>query len=214
MKPINRRELLQRAAAGGLLAGAPLLAPRAAEPIKPWEWVERRGEVTDTAGTPLQFMPMTPPDPEPLAGELEKYPRCPYCGMSRRQFHHTRHLIHYEDDRVDGTCSLHCAAISLSLNLDRGPKAIYAADAGAETEPRPLVNVDRAHYVIDPSKRGTMSGVSKWAYADRDRAEAAGERVVDFEAALTASYLDMARDTAAIRRMRAEKRRRAAQRQE
>lgn len=209
MNSIHRRDLLLRAAAGGLLAATPSLAARSAEPIKPWEWVERRAEVTDTAGTPLQFMPMTPPDPEPLTGELDKYPRCPYCGMSRRQFHHTRHLIHYDDDRVDGTCSLHCAAISLALNLDLGPKAIYAADAGAATEPRPLVNVSDAHYVIDPNKRGTMSGVSKWAYAERAVAEAAGGRLADFDAALTASYLDMAKDTAAIRRMRAEKRRRA-----
>ncbi len=211
MTTINRRDLLLRTAAGGLLAGAPALAARSGEPIKPWEWVERRGEVADVAGTPLQFMPMTPPDPEPLEGELDKYPRCPYCGMSRRQFHHTRHLIHYDDDRADGTCSLHCAAVSLSLNLDRGPRVIHAADAGAEREPRPLVDADAAHYVIDPSRRGTMSRVRKWAYAERDVAEAAGGRVVGFQEALTATYLDMAKDTAAIRRMRAEKRRRGAE---
>jgi copper chaperone NosL len=51
--------------------------------------------------------------------------------MERAKFSHTRHLLVYEDDSVEGTCSLHCAAISLSLNMDRGPKALYAGDAGA-----------------------------------------------------------------------------------
>ncbi|OEJ64782.1 hypothetical protein BEN30_16045 [Magnetovibrio blakemorei] len=31
---------------------------------------------------------------------------------------------------IPGTCSIHCAAIGLSLNLDRVPKAIYAGAAG------------------------------------------------------------------------------------
>jgi copper chaperone NosL len=52
--------------------------------------------------------------------------------MDRTQFHHSRHLVQYADDLVDGTCSLHCLAISLSLNIDREPKAIWAADFGAE----------------------------------------------------------------------------------
>ena len=57
-------------------------------------------------GTPMQFMPKTAKDPNPLDGELDKYPKCPYCGMDRRQYHFSRHLIHYSDDLVDGTCSI------------------------------------------------------------------------------------------------------------
>jgi hypothetical protein len=37
--------------------------------------------------------------------------------MDRKQYHHSRHLIQYSDNLVDGTCSLHCAALSLALNL-------------------------------------------------------------------------------------------------
>ena len=161
-------------------------------------------------GTPVQFMPRTAPDPEPLVDELEKDPRCPYCGMDRTQWHHSRHLVHYEDGRVDPTCSLHCAAISLSLNIDLGPKAIYAADFGSSQTPRPLLNVDSAVYLIGSALPGTMAARSKMAFASAGSAEAAraahGGQLADFDAALTAAYEDMARDTAMIRRRRAERR--------
>lgn len=161
-------------------------------------------------GTPLQFMPRTVPDPEPLVDELEKYPRCPYCGMDRRQWHHSRHLVHYDDERVDATCSLHCTAISLSLNIDRGPRAIYAADFGSGDSPRPLVDVDTATYLIGSALPGTMSGRSKMAFASPVQAEelreSEGGKTGDFDTALTAAYLDMASDTQLIRQRRAERR--------
>jgi nitrous oxide reductase accessory protein NosL len=173
-----------------------------------------RAESPSTDGTPTQFIPKTPPDPDPLDGELEKYPRCPYCGMDRRKWHHSRHLIHYSDDLVDGLCSLHCAAVSLALNLDRVPKAIYGADFGSSAEPRPLVDVDQGPvtYLIGSGLPGTMTGRSKMAFADPVQAEAAREAhggdLGDFDAALTAAYADMAKDTKLIRKRRAERRRR------
>lgn len=166
-------------------------------------------------GTPLQFAPKTQPDPNPLDDELNKYPKCPYCGMDRRQFHYSRHLIHYQDDRVDPTCSLHCAALSLSLNMDRGPKAIYAADHGAAAEPKPLVNVDKAIYLVGSKLPGVMTQQSKVAFGSRPAAEAAkaaqGGELGSFDAALRAAYLSMASDTQMIRKKRAERRQRAGQ---
>ena len=162
-------------------------------------------------GTPLQFMPKTPKDPQPLERELEKYPKCPYCGMNRREFHFSRHLIHYSDDLVDGTCSLHCAAISLSLNLDRVPKAIYAPDNGASGEVKPLTNAETASYVIGGSFRPVMSKTPKTSFAAKEVAEAAkgtGD-LADFDRALSLAYTSMADDTRMIRRNREDKRRRA-----
>jgi len=161
-------------------------------------------------GTPVQFIPKTPKDPNPLQGELNKYPRCPYCGMDRAQFHHARHLVHYADDLVDGTCSIHCLAISLAINLDREPKAIYAADnAGAEAV-KPLLNVDQATYLIGGKLPGVMTHRGKTSYGSREAALAAKEQhggeIGDFAAALTASYADLAKDTLMIRRKREERR--------
>ncbi len=166
-------------------------------------------------GTPLQFIPKNQPDHEPLENELEKYPRCPYCNMDRRKFHYSRHLIHYQDNRVDATCSLHCAALSLGLNIDRNPKAIYAADYGAMTDPKPLINAEEASYLIGSKQPGVMSTTSKLAFSDRSVAEktkaAQGGELDNFDTALKAAYISMANDTLMIRKRRAERRQRAQQ---
>lgn len=206
---MNRRKVLMGVAAGGLLAGFTGPRPAQAEQVMPWEWVDKQGEVKNTDGTPLQFMPKSAKDPNPLENDLQKHPICPYCGMNRTKFSHTRHLVHYSDDLTDGTCSIHCAAISLSLNLDRVPKAIYAGDAGAEAEVKPLINVDKAHYALNGEKMGTMTERSKLAFADMAKAEASGGEITNFDGAITAAYVDMAKDTILIRKRRAEKRRKS-----
>lgn len=173
------------------------------------------GEACPGDGTPMQFMPKTPADADPLADELTKYPKCPYCGMDRTQWQHSRHLVQYDDDRVDGTCSLHCLALSLALNLDRGPKAIYAADFGAQEAVKPLVPVDAATYLIGSKLKATMSKISKMAFASADTAQAAqaeqGGELSDFDEALRRTYLSMAEDTVMIRARRAERRRKTMQ---
>lgn len=212
----TRRDWLAAASVGTLALGAgcasqspgPGAASAPAAPgMAPMHWTDKYGLVNNL-----------PRDTSPLVDELNKYPRCRYCGMERAKFSHSRHLLVYEDDTVEGTCSLHCAAISLSLNMDRGPKAIYAGDAGApgpKEAIKPLVLVDQAFYVIDPSKLGTMTKVSKFAYASRAAADAAaggaaaaqaGAKVVDFNAALTSAYLGMAGDTVLLRKRRGEAR--------
>jgi nitrous oxide reductase accessory protein NosL len=165
-------------------------------------------------GTPLQFVPKTAPDSTPLDDELNKYPKCPYCGMDRKQYHHSRHLVHYQDDLVDATCSLHCAALGLALNLDRGPKAIYAADFGSTADPKPLISVDEAIYLIGSKLPGVMTQQSKVAFGSRAAAEAArsenGGELGDFDAALQAAYQSMASDMIMIRKKRAERKQHAA----
>lgn len=173
-------------------------------------WMAASGATCEGDGTPLQFIPRTKPDANPLQDELKKYPKCPYCGMDRAMYHHSRHLVQYEDDLVDGTCSIHCLAISLSLNMDRGPKAIWAADYGAADETKPLTLADKASYLIGSKLKGTMTANSKVAFADKGQAEAAkakeGGTLASFDEALKQTYVDMAADTVRIRKARAERR--------
>lgn len=203
---MQRRDLLKLPLAA-TLAGTPLAyaSPTAGRPAAGPARCE-------TDGTPLQFIPKTPKDATPLVDELKKYPKCPYCGMDRREFHFSRHLVHYSDDLVDGVCSIHCLALSLGLNLDREPKAIYAADFGAAAEPKPLVIVDQATYIIGGKFRPVMSGRPKTAFASREAAQAAqaqqGGELADFNAALAAAYQDMMHDTLMIRKRREERRQR------
>ncbi len=139
-------------------------------------WVPASGTACAGDGTPLQFMPRTPPDANPLQDEMAKYPKCPYCGMDRIEWQHSRHLVQFDDDLVDGTCSIHCLAISLSLNLDRGPKAIYAADFGSADKVKPLIPVEKAVYLIGSDLKGTMTTTSKMAFGDDGGGKSGGNR--------------------------------------
>lgn len=205
----------------GALGVAGIAGPAAAEQggigalIPGKGWVAASGEACPGDGTPLQFMPRTPADADPLNDELAKYPKCPYCGMDRTEYQHSRHLVQYDDDLVDGTCSIRCLAVSLSLNLDRGPKALYAADFGSAEATKPLIPVDKAVYLIGSDLKGTMTTNSKMAFADEAKAQAAqgkhGGSTGGFDAALSQSYLDMAKDTVMIRQRRAERRKKMMQ---
>lgn len=215
----GRREALKVLGAIGLaglgtpVLATPVLATNAATigAFMPGKgWMPAGGAGCEGDGTPLQFIPRTPPDARPLVDELKKYPKCPYCGMDRTEFNYSRHLVQYDDDLVDGTCSIHCLAISLMLNMDRGPKAIYAADFGSPEEIKPLVLVDKVNYLIGSKLKGTMTANSKIAFADKGQAEAAmakeGGALGNFDQTLNQTMVDMAADTVRIRKNRAEKR--------
>lgn len=207
----SRRTALKMFAAMGLGGFATAAQAGSIGAIIPGKgWVISSGEQCTNDGTPLQFLPKNAPDASPLDNELSKYPKCPYCGMDRTKFNHSRHLVHYSDDLVDGTCSIHCMAISLSLNIDRGTKGIYAPDRGSSEKIKPMVNVDEATYLVGSKIKGTMTANSKAAYASTESAKAAqkteGGELMGFDGALKAAYLDMANDTILIRKRRAKRR--------
>ncbi|MCU7843075.1 MAG: nitrous oxide reductase accessory protein NosL [Candidatus Thiodiazotropha sp. (ex Monitilora ramsayi)] len=211
---MERRQLLKLLSAAGLagLSGSVLAGPGVGVMVPGKGWVKASGEKCMGDGTPLQFIPKTAPDEKPLESELEKYPKCPYCGMDRTKWNHSRHLVHYDDGLVDGTCSIHCLAISLSLNIDRGPKVIYAADFGAADKIKPMIDVDSAHYLVGSKLKGTMSAKSKMAFSSVEAAKQAqtaeGGKLVKFDDALSAAYLGMAKDTMMVRKRRLERRQR------
>ncbi|HAF45157.1 MAG: twin-arginine translocation pathway signal protein [Sideroxydans sp. GWF2_59_14] len=191
---MNRRDLLKLSvAAVGLVA----LPSQAAESCA--------GD-----GTPAQFVPKKAPDAKAFENDIEKYAKCPYCGMDRKQYHHSRMVVHYSDDIADGTCSIHCAAISLSLNVDREPKAIYVGDNASAAEIKPLVEVGKASFLIGSSIKGVMTKRSKVAYSDEAALKASqatnGGEPGNFDAALLAAYTDMAQDVSMIRKNREERR--------
>lgn len=164
-------------------------------------------------GTPAQFVPKKAPDAEPLAGELDKHPKCPYCGMDRKEHHRARMLVQYSDNLVDGVCSIHCLSLSLGLNIDREPKQIWGPDYGSTVEPRPLAPVDSMIYLIGANLKHAMTKRSKHSFASVDTAREFqakhGGSLGKFDDALRESYLDMAGDVTMIRKNREERRKRA-----
>lgn len=164
-----------------------------------------------TDGTPAQFTPKKPADAKPLENEFAKYPKCPYCGMDRSEHHRARMLVQYSDDLVDGVCSIHCLGLSLGVNIDREPKAIWGPDYGSTAEPRPLVPVEQLTYLIGADLKHAMTKRSKHSFASKEVAgqfkQKHGGEFGDFNEALKQSYLDMAADVAQIRKNREERRR-------
>jgi copper chaperone NosL len=137
-----------------------------------------------------------------FSNDVKEIPSCKYCGMNREMFGHSRMLIEYADGTTVGTCSLHCAALDLALNLDKNPKAIWVGDLGT----RELIDAEKAFWVIGGDKPGVMTKTAKWAFAKQEAADKFrqehGGTVSGFDGALEAAYTSLNDDTKMIREKR------------
>jgi copper chaperone NosL len=131
--------------------------------------------------------------------DIGKHAACHLCGMDRTKFAHSRVLIEYDDGTTAGTCSVHCTAIDLAVNIDKTPKAIKVGDYFT----RDLIDAETAVWVIDGSKPGVMSKRAKWAFGKRDAAELFIKEnsgtLATFDEVMKAAYEDMYADTKMIR---------------
>jgi len=138
--------------------------------------------------------------------DIAKHPACPYCGMDRQKFAHSRVYLVYDDGSTIGTCALHCAAIDLSINIDKTPKAIMVGDFNTKE----LIDAEKAVWVLGGSKMGVMTKRAKWAFVSQQGADdfikQNGGEIVVFEQAVKAAYEDMYQDTRMIREKRKMKR--------
>lgn len=134
--------------------------------------------------------------------DVAKQASCKYCGMDRKTFAHSRMLVSYEDGSSMGTCSLHCTAVELALNIDKTPRTIEVGDY----KTKKLVDAEKAFWVIGGSKPGVMTKRAKWAFESKTDAEAYikenGGKPASFDEAIKASYEDMYADTKMIREKR------------
>jgi len=134
--------------------------------------------------------------------DIDRHVSCKYCGMDRKMFAHSRMLLVYDDGSELGTCSLHCVAVDMALNIDKTPTTIQVADFNTKN----LIDAEKAVWVIGGEKPGVMSRRAKWAFEKKADAEAFIQAnkgtLADFEAAIKASYEDMYTDTKMIREKR------------
>jgi nitrous oxide reductase accessory protein NosL len=134
--------------------------------------------------------------------DIKEIKECAYCGMDRGKFAHSRMLIEYEDGSVEGTCSIHCVAIDLAINIDKTPKAIMVGDYNIKK----LIDAEKAFWIIGGSKMGVMTKRAKWAFEKKEDAEKFlkenGGKISTFDEAMKAAYEDMYADTKMIREKR------------
>jgi nitrous oxide reductase accessory protein NosL len=148
------------------------------------------------------------------AQEDEKIaPSCPYCGMNRAKFAHSRMLVTYDDGTKVGTCSLHCLAIDLAINIDKTPQLIEVGDVISKN----LMDAEKAYWVIGGTKTGVMTEPAKWAFANKVYADKfireRGGTLATFEEAMKAAYQDMYADTKMLREKRKMKKPQEAEKQ-
>ena len=134
--------------------------------------------------------------------DIQKQLSCKYCGMNRQQFAHSRIFIEYGDASTVGTCSIHCAAVDLAINIDKTPKVLQVGDYHSKA----LIDAEKASWVIGGSKMGVMSKRAKWAFEKKEDAEKFikenGGEMAMFDVAMKAAYEDMYQDTKMIREKR------------
>lgn len=108
---------------------------------------------------------------------------CPTCGMTLPMFYKTNHVATHEG-KTKQYCSIHCLA------GQKDAKDIKVVD----TKSLKFINASTAHYVVGSDKKGTMSMISKYAFATQAEADtfakANGGKVTDFNGALEVAKKD------------------------
>lgn len=125
------------------------------------------------------------------ADKVETPESCKHCGMDRTKFAHSRMVVTYTDGSSTGTCSINCVVTDMKT-IKKEVKAFQVADYNTKK----LIDAKAAVWVIGGSKKGVMTKTAKWAFAEKDAAEAFvkanGGKLVAFGEALKAAENDEA----------------------
>lgn len=130
-----------------------------------------------------------------VTAKVEAPDSCAVCGMSRPGFAKSRMLVTYEDGSTFGTCSIAC----VSGELAKKEKKVKSVQVGDYTTEK-LIDAKSAVWVINAKKRGVMSAVAKWAFADKAEADAYikknGGKLATWDEALAAACEEQKSDAA------------------
>ena len=116
---------------------------------------------------------------------------CPNCGMNLPMYYKTNHAATINGE-VKQYCSLHCLAEDIQKGLKLSE--IKVVDVSSLK----FIDAKSAHYVVGSSQKGTMSMSSKYAFAQKEDAEAFakinGGELTDFDGALQKAQEDFQND--------------------
>jgi len=127
----------------------------------------------------------------------QKY--CPLCSMNLKMFWKTSHWLTFSDKTTTGYCSIHCASMVYEKRtgqIDRWEVADY--------DTKSLTNAYEAHFLIGSDLPGTMTPVSKLAFASLETAQTYqkkhGGTLTDFDGALKAAIEGRGEDMAMLKK--------------
>jgi nitrous oxide reductase accessory protein NosL len=99
-------------------------------------------------------------------------------------------LIEYEDGHKAGTCSINCIAIDIEKNAAKKIISVKVADYRTND----LIDAKRAIWVMGGSKKGVMTKLPKWAFANKDAAQGFikeyGGKIATYDIALAEASKD------------------------
>lgn len=114
---------------------------------------------------------------------------CDVCGMHLPTFYKTNHAAKTKTHKIKQYCSLHCVVHDNELNKTD----LYDIKA-VDVATLKFIPAQSAYYVVGSHKPGTMSHISKYAFAKRADADAFarqyGGNIMNFYDAYTVSMQD------------------------
>jgi len=116
---------------------------------------------------------------------------CKHCGMNRTQFAQSRMVVTYQDGST-GTCSINCVVVDMKANKGKEVKSFQVGDYDSKK----LIDAKTATWVIGGKKKGVMTPVAKWAFAEKSGAEkfikTTGGKLATFDDVLKATEKELA----------------------
>jgi len=129
---------------------------------------------------------------------------CPVCGMNIKMFYKTSHVAKLKNETPRQYCSIRCLVVDMQeYGIDKN--SIKVVDANTQK----MIDVSKAFYVVGSKIKGTMSKVSKLAFAKESDAKAFAKKykgkVVDFKIALAMAEKSLKSDIAMITKKKEKK---------
>jgi nitrous oxide reductase accessory protein NosL len=115
--------------------------------------------------------------------------------MDRTIFAHSRMVVTYSDGSSSGTCSINCIVTDMKASKDKKVKSFQVGDYTTKK----MTDAKTATWVIGGKKKGVMTIVAKWAFADKKGAEAFikenGGKMATFDEVLKATENELANNS-------------------
>jgi len=125
---------------------------------------------------------------------------CPLCNMNLPKYFKTNHAATVGGE-VKQYCSIHCLADEIAMGGKVSDVKVV------DVESLKFVDVSKVTYVVGSDVKGTMTSVSKYAFATKATAEKFskehGGKLMNYDEALKVATDDLAKDKAMIAKKKA-----------